>query len=75
LTPPSVQDTIDVEFSDGRQVVPEWWGRYMRPYTVGYRGGRRVLSCTKMEMQDIINRRMTDDIFWSAVRRSKNGRT
>ena len=71
---PSIHTTIEVDFTDGRQVVPDWWRKYLLPYTEGYRGGRQVVSCTKAEMQDIINRRMTDDIFWSAVRRSKNGR-
>ncbi len=71
---PGVDGTIEVDFEDGTTVVASWWGKYLIQYTVGYRGGRRVVSCTKAQMQDIINRRMTDDIFWSAVKRSKSGR-
>lgn len=71
---PGIEGTIEVDFTDGRYVVPAYWGKYLLAYTEGYRGGRRVVSCTRSQMQDIINRRMTDDIFWSAVRRSKNGR-
>lgn len=71
---PSISDTIEADFEDGTQVVPSWWAKYMAQYTIGYRGGRRVLSCTKAQLQDIINRRMTDDIFWSAVKRSRHGR-
>lgn len=71
---PGIENTIEVEFEDGTTVVPSWWGKYLLAHTVGYRGGRRVVSCTKVQMQDIINRRMTDDIFWSAVKRSKSGR-
>jgi hypothetical protein len=73
MSTPDVSSTVEVEFVDITCVVPVWWSPYMADYTVTFRNNRRVVSCTRAEMQEYVNQKMTNNIFRSALRRSARG--
>ena len=73
MSTPDVRDTVEVEFVDITCVVPVWWSPYMADRTVTFRNGRRVVSCTRSEMQEYVNVKMTENIFRTALRRSMRG--
>ena len=73
MSTPDISGTVEVEFVDITCVVPVWWQPYMSAYTITFRNGRRVVSCSRGEMQDHINKEMTNSIFRRALRGSMRG--
>jgi len=74
MTTPSVESTLEVQFTDGTFVVPVWWGRSLNKRTVNYIGGIRVVNCSIDEMRDFINNDTVGAIWSDAIRKQRNER-
>jgi hypothetical protein len=61
-----IENSIEMEFSDGRFVVPSWWARMPSFIPVGYIDGIRVVPYTLDEARKIVN----NDLDVTAVRQA-----
>jgi PhoPQ-activated pathogenicity-related protein len=74
MTTPSVESTLEVQFSDGTFVVPLWWAKSLNKRTVNYINGIRVVSCTLDEMKKFVNNDSVEDYWSKAIRQQRIGR-
>jgi hypothetical protein len=68
-----IQGTIEVKFTDGNFVVPQWWARYPCMRAVTYEDGKPVVMRTLAETRDLINQDMLNGVWHDALRRSQRG--
>jgi hypothetical protein len=74
MTIPSVESTVEVQFTDGTFVVPIYWSKALNKRTVNYVSGRRVVDCTIDEMRRFVNTDAVDTIWSNAIRQQRSGR-
>jgi hypothetical protein len=74
MTIPSVESTVEVQFTDGTFVVPIYWSKALNKKTVNYVDGRRVVDCTIDEMRRFVNTDAVDTIWSNAIRQQRSGR-
>jgi PhoPQ-activated pathogenicity-related protein len=74
MTTPSVESTLEVQFTDGTFVVPLWWAKSLNKRTVNYINGIRVVSCTLDEMQKFVNNDSVEDYWSKAIMQQRIGR-
>jgi PhoPQ-activated pathogenicity-related protein len=74
MTTPSVDSTLEVQFSDGTFVVPLWWAKSLNKRTVNYINGIRVVNCTLDEMRKFVNNDSVEDYWSAAIRQQRIGR-
>lgn len=71
MTTPSVDSTLEVQFSDGTFVVPVYWARALNKRTINYINGIRVVDCTLAEMRNFVNTDAIDGLWTDAIRRQQ----
>jgi hypothetical protein len=71
MTTPSVDSTLEVQFSDGTFVVPVYWAKALNRRTVNYINGIRVVDCSLAEMRDFVNTDALESIWSDAIRRQQ----
>jgi hypothetical protein len=74
MTTPSVDSTIEAQFTDGTFVVPSWWARALNKRTTTYANGIRVVDCSLDEMRKYVNTEAVDSIWTTAIRKQQSGR-
>jgi hypothetical protein len=71
MTTPSVDSTLEVQFTDGTFVVPAYWAKALNKRTVNYINGIRVVDCSLAEMRDFVNTDALDGLWTDAIRRQQ----
>jgi hypothetical protein len=71
---PSVESTLEVQFTDGVFVVPVWWARSLNKRTTTYVNGIRVVNCSLDEMRKYVNTDAVDAHWADAIRKQRSGR-
>ena len=74
MTIPSVESTVEVQFTDGTFEVPIYWSKALNKRTVNYVNGKRVVDCTIDEMRRFVNTDAVDTIWSNAIRQQRSGR-
>lgn len=74
MTTPSVESTLEVQFTDGVFVVPVWWARALNKRTTTYVNGIRVVDCSLDEMRKYVNTEAVETLWTSAIRKQQRGR-
>ena len=74
MTTPSVESTLEVQFTDGTFVVPAWWAKALNKRTVNYVNGKRVVDCPIDEMRRYVNTDAVETIWSNAIRQRRSGR-
>jgi phage-related protein len=74
MTIPSVDSTLEVQFTDGTFVVPVWWAKALNKRTTTYVNGIRVVDCSIDEMRKFVNTDAVETIWTDAVRKQRSGR-
>lgn len=74
MSTPSVESTLEVQFTNGTFVVPVWWARALNKRTVNYINGIRVVDCTLDEMRTFINTDMVQSVWSEAIRKQRSQR-
>jgi len=68
-----IQGKVEVKFTDGNFVVPQWWTRYPCMRAVTYEDGKPVVMRTLAETRDLINQDMLNGVWQDALRRHRRG--
>lgn len=68
-----VAGTIEVKFTDGNFVVPQWWSRYPCMRAVTYEDGKPVIMRTLAETREMINSDMLNGVWQSALQKHRRG--
>jgi hypothetical protein len=68
-----IQGTIEVKFTDGNFVVPQWWSRYPCMRAVTYEYGKPVIMRTLAETREMINQDMLNGVWQSALQKHRRG--
>lgn len=74
MTTPSVESTLEVQFTDGTFVVPAWWAKALNRRTTTYINGIRVVDCSLDEMRKFVNTDAVEAFWANAVRKQRSGR-
>ena len=74
MTTPSVESTLEVQFTNGTFVVPAWWSKALNQRTTTYINGIRVVDCSLDEMRKFVNTEAVNTIWANAVKRQRSGR-
>ncbi|CAB4148606.1 hypothetical protein UFOVP529_16 [uncultured Caudovirales phage] len=73
MTTPSVESTLEVQFTNGTFVVPIWWARSLNMRTINYINGIRVVDCSLDEMRSYVNTDAVDSMWGDAIRKQRSG--
>jgi hypothetical protein len=71
---PSVESTLEVQFTNGTFVVPSWWAKALNKRTTNYVNGLRVVDCSLDEMRKFVNTDAVDTLWSNAIRQQRSGR-